>query len=37
MVGIAAKELVAVDLETILDGRKELPYDIYELASILSI
>ncbi|HBG22673.1 MAG: 6-phosphofructokinase [Syntrophaceticus sp.] len=37
MVGIMATELVAVDLEAILDGKKELPYDINELASILAI
>lgn len=37
MVGITATELVAVDLEAIAEGKKELPYDINELASILAI
>ena len=37
MVGIAAGELVAVDLEEVLSRKKELNRDIWELAAILAI
>lgn len=37
MVGIKARELVAVDLEAALDRKRELDQDIWELAAILAI
>ncbi len=37
MVGVSAEQLVALDLETVLQQKRELDLDLYELAAILSI
>ena len=37
MVGIMAQQLVAVDLEEVLDQKRELDRSIWELAAILAI
>jgi len=37
MVGISSGEIVAVDLETVLAGKKEVDMEMYNLAGILSI
>ncbi len=37
MVGIQGKEIVGIDLQAVVEGKKEFNQDIYELARILSI
>ena len=37
MVGVRARNLVAVDLEEVLQQKRELDLELYELAGILSI